>query len=96
VGRLSMVIDMSETAKQDHSSLIAEVNAVTNRLLRSRELVVMAQPQMATMSSSTFGTSQHPADFKARMERLPDFQEQMRSNPEFRRAYASVLAAIDL
>ena len=91
-----MVVDMPETRKPDHSALIAEVNEVAHRILHGRELVVMAQSQMAEMPTSTFGTSQHPSELKARMERLPDFQEQMRANPEFRRAYEGLLATIDL
>ncbi len=87
---------MYTTSKSDRSALIAEAKEVSRRLIHDRELVVMCQSQLVEVPKLSPGSKQRPLELKSRLEALPDFDEQMRVSPEFREAYESLMAALEL
>lgn len=87
---------MSTTSTSDRSALIAEAKEVSRRLIHDRELVVMCQSQLVEVPKLSIGSKRRPLELKARLEALPDFEEQMRTSPEFREAYEGLIAATDL
>ncbi len=90
------VIHMQQTHTMDYWSLLNEIEGVLTRLHRQREHAVMAQPYMLGRPTTFQSTGQSPSKIKARLEKLPDFKEQMQSNPRFRRIYERVCTALDL
>lgn len=87
---------MHDSILSDRSALVAEANEISQRLIHDREMVVMCQSQLVEAPKLSVGSKQRPLDLKARMEALPDFEEQMRTSPEFQQAYVGLTAALQL
>jgi len=87
---------MEQADDTDYSLLLDEIEDTLAAFYREREHVVMAQPQMLGRPAVSRATWQSPTNSRARLEKLPDFHQQMQTNERFRRVYENVCAAVDL